>query len=320
MTRAEPVSLRDVARRAGVSRTTVSHALSGNRPVAPATASRIRAVVEELGYVPYAAARALQSRRSRVIGLVVPDVSNAFFGAIATGVERYANGVDYGVVLCTSQGDPQRERRYLGMVRSGALDGLLYDAADLRADDPLPAIAGRFPLVFVDEEVPAASSAPVVTSDHRRGGRIAAQHLAGLGHAEVAVLSGPPALASSRERTEGFCEVFPRARILVGDYSEAAGRRLAAVLARRHPSVTAVFAGNDLMAFGLLERLRALGIDVPGEISVVGFDDVDAARRATPAGLLLDHLLAGAALGPRRVSVPVRLIVRGSTAPVRRSG
>lgn len=326
-----PAPIRELARRAGVSPTTVSHALSGKRPVAPETAARIRALVPEMGYVPYFAARTLRSGKSFVIGLVVPDISNQFFGEVAIGVEGYANDQDYGVTLCTSQSDPRREKRYFNMLRSGAIDGLIYNAAGAPWDDVLPTIAADFPVVVVDEWVPGMEAHPLVTSDHRQGGVLAATHLRGLGHEAVAVIAGPRGLASSADRTAGFGEIYPDAYHLTGDYTEGSGRLLASVIMQSHPQTTAIFAANDLMAFGAMEELRQLGIHVPDQVSIVGFDDVDFAARVTPtlttvrqpaielgkrsAQLLLDHLIHDRELEGHHMRLPVRLIPRASTAP-----
>ncbi|QKJ18242.1 LacI family DNA-binding transcriptional regulator [Microbacterium hominis] len=326
----KPASIRDVARRAGVSPTTVSHALSGRRPVAEETAARIRALVPEMGYVPYFAARTLQSGRSFVIGLVVPGIANQFFGEIATGVEAYAHDQDYGVILCTSQSDIRRENRYFNMLRSGALDGLIYNAADAAVDDMLPTIASGFPIVVVDEEIPSIKDRPLVAADHRQGGFLAGVHLRELGHENAAVFSGPRGLRSSEDRVAGFREVFPDAQVLIGDYTEQSGAVLASLLFQGDRHTTALFAGNDLMAVGAINELTALGLSVPGDVSVVGFDDVEFASRLTPAlttvrqpavelgkrsaQLLLDHLIHGRDLGHQELILPVRLVVRGSTA------
>lgn len=325
----KPASIREVASRAGVSVTTVSHALSGKRPVAPETAARIRALVPELGYVPYFAARTLQSGKSFVIGLVVPDISNQFFGEIAIGVEAYANDQDYGVTLCTSQSDPRREKRYFNMLRSGAIDGLIYNAANASWDDALPTIAEHFPLVVVDEAVPGLEGSPLVMSDHRQGGLLAGSHLKQLGHQRVATFSGPPGLTSSIDRTEGFREVFPDALHFVGDYSEQSGRLLVSMLLQSDQPVTGILAGNDLMAFGVIAELQSRGLRIPDDVSVIGFDDVDFAARISPslttirqpaielgkrsAQLLLDHVIHGHPLDARHLSLPVRLVKRDST-------
>jgi len=329
----KPASIRDVARKAGVSPTTVSHALSGKRYVAPETAARIRALVPELGYVPYFAARTLQSGRSFVIGLVVPDVANQFFGEMAMGVEAYANDQDYGVILCTSQADSRRESRYFNMLRSGALDGLIYNAANDSWDDTLADVAAVFPVVVVDEYVPGLISSPLVASDHRQGGFAAALHLRNLGHERVAVFTGPDGLRSSRDRADGFREIFPDAKVLVGDYSERSGALLASMLLQTQPETTGVFAGNDLMAVGAISEIAKMGLRVPDDVSIIGFDDVDFAARITPslttvrqpalelgkraAQLLLDNLIHGRKLDSQELILPVRLVVRGSTSSPR---
>ena len=321
-------SLRDVARRAGVSVTTVSHALSGKRHVAPKTARRIRELVPELGYVPYAAARSLQSGRTLFIGLIVPDIANQFFGEIARGASEYADEQGYGVILCASHSEA-REKRYFNLLRSKAVDGLIYNARDATADAQLPALARKFPIVIVDEAVPDVVDAPLIAADHLSGGILAGEHLAGLGHRHTAVFTGPSGLLSSRERTAGFLRSFPHAVVLEGDYTETSGRILALAIADAHPEVTAVFATSDTMAFGALEGFAARGIRVPADMSVVGFDDIDFAARISPplttiqqpaidlgwiaAQRLLDHIIDGRRLGEGSSTLPVRLIVREST-------
>lgn len=187
--------------------------------------------------------------------------------------------------------------------------------------------------MVVDERVPGLESSPLVTADHRQGGFLARQHLRELGHAAVAVFSGPNGLMSSDERTAGFREVFPDAVQLSGDYTEASGHLLRSFLMQAHPEVTAVFAGNDLMAFGVIAELQKRGLRVPADVSVIGFDDVDFAGRMTPslstvrqpaielgkrsAQLLLDHVIHDRALEARHLSLPVRLVARDSTAAPR---
>ncbi|MET0591032.1 MAG: LacI family DNA-binding transcriptional regulator [Naasia sp.] len=324
------VSIRDLARAAGVSPTTVSHALSGRRPVAPETARRIRALVPDLGYQPWGGVNPATRTRSFMLALVVPDITNHFFSDVALGVEAVADAEDYGVLVCAGQQDPHRERRYLSLLRSGAVDGLVYIPGTAAWDPALQELCETHAIVIVDEPVPLVTSRPSVFADNLLGGYLAAQHLASLGHERVAVFTGPPGLSSTEERVEGFRRVHPDALLLRGEYTEGAGRTLARVLARYHPDVTAVFAGNDRMAFGALSVWEELGIVVPRDISLIGFDDADFASRITPAlttirqqgaligrtaaSLLIDHLVRGDALGGDRIALEVDLIVRDSTA------
>lgn len=326
------VSIRDLARAAGVSPTTVSHALSGKRPVAAETARRIRALVPDLGYAPWGGTGPVSAARSLQLGLIVPDISNHFFADVALGVETAADGEDYGVVICAAQHDSHRERRYLNMLRSGAIDGLVYIPGNAAWDPGFEELCARYPVVIVDEPVPHITTRPTLFADNVLGGRLAADHLKSLGHEQVAVFTGPPGLVSTEERVQGFREVFPDALLLRGEYTEGAGRTLARVLAKYHPRITAVFAGNDLMAFGAIALWEELGLTVPGDISVVGFDDADFAGRMTPAlstirqqgrqlgaraaEILIEHLVRGAELSGQRITLEVELVVRASSGPV----
>ncbi|MFD1714474.1 LacI family DNA-binding transcriptional regulator [Amnibacterium flavum] len=327
------VSIRDVARAAGVSPTTVSHALSGRRPVAPETARRIRALVPDLGYAPWGGAGQTSAARSFQLGLIVPDISNHFYADVAVGIEITADTEDYGVMICAAQFDPHRERRYFNLLRSGAIDGLVYIPGNASFDPTLEELCARYPVVIVDEPVPHVTTRPTIFADNVLGGRLAAEHLHSLGHERVAVFTGPPGLVSTEERVQGFHEIYPDALLLRGEYTEGAGRTLARVLAKYHPGVTAVFAGNDLVAFGAVGMWEELGLRVPDDISVLGFDDADFAGRMTPAlstirqrgrqlgaraaELLIGHLVHGAELGGDRIALEVELVERASTAPPR---
>ncbi len=266
-----------------------------------------------------------------MIGLVVPDVSNPFFGAIATGVEDLAHGREYGVSLFTSRSDPRREKRYFNMLRNGTIDGLVYNAGMAPWDDMLATVAAQFPVVAVDEEI-VGIDCPVVTSDHWEGGRLAALHFRELGHRRVAVITGPTGLRSSELRASGFTDVYPDAVVRTGDYTEAAGIAFGAELITSLPEVTGVFAANDLMAFGLTAELQRSGKVVPADVSIVGFDDVDFARRVSPplttirqspvdlgrraATALLDRVLGQKGTSFTHQLLDVELIVRSSTTSV----
>lgn len=327
------VSIRELARAAGVSPTTVSHALSGRRPVAPETVRRIRALIPDLGYRPWGDGVRPRTARSFMLGLVVPDIGNPFFADIARGVEAVADSEEFGVLICAAQQDSYRERRYLGLLRSGAVDGLLYIPSTAVWDTELQELSDTYPVVVVDEPVPIVTSRPSVLADNVHGGRLAAEHLYEFGHRRVAILTGPPGLSSTEGRVGGFQQVFPDARLLRGEYTEGAGRTLGRVLAKYHPDVTGVFAGNDLMAYGAMATWEEMGIRVPDDLSVVGFDDADFARRMTPglttvrqsgmqigmrgAQLMIEHLVRGGPLGFDRITLEVELMVRGTTAAAR---
>jgi LacI family transcriptional regulator len=326
-------SIKDVAAEAGVSPTTVSHVLSGKRPVNDETATRVRAVVARLGYVPASLARSLQAGSTSVIGLLVPDISNTFFAELARGVEHAAHDLGYGVILCNTEFDPDREDRYLDLIRSRFIDGMVYAAGSPPSKKRLETLLGRFPIALADEEVEGLEEAPIATADHRSGGRLVGQHLRDLGHRRALALTGPKDLKSSIERAQGFKEAFGGSVTeVVGDFKESSGYAAvqSSVVDGRLP-YTAIFAANDLMAFGAIAALAEAGLRVPTDISVAGFDDIRAAALTAPAlttvyqpaydvgrtatAQLLQYVARGELPPASRHILPVELKVRASTAP-----
>lgn len=328
-----PVSIKDVANAAGVSPTTVSHVLNGKRPVNEATASRVRRVVSRMGYVPASLARSLQAGSTSVIGLLVPDISNGFFADLAKGVEAAAHDLGFSVILCNTEFDAAREDHYLDLIRGRFIDAMVYAAGSAPSTKRIEALVGRFPIALVDEQVTGLPNALTAMADHRGGGRQVGTHLRELGHTRALMLTGPPELPSARERASGFRETFGgEIQELAGDFQEPSGRRLVdESLAGRPRDYTAIFAGNDLMAFGALVALRNHGVAVPEQVSVVGFDDIRAAALMYPSlttvrqpaydvgrtatTQLLQYVAIGEVPPASRHTLPVELCVRSSTAP-----
>jgi len=326
------VSIKDVAHAAGVSPTTVSHVLTGNRPVGEVTAARVRRVVSAMGYVPGSLARSLQAGSTSVIGLLVPDISNGFFAELAKGVEDAAHERGYSVILCNTNFDGDREDHYLDLIRSRFIDAMVYAAGSAPTSKRLESLLGSFPIALVDENITGLGNALEVAADHGAGGRLVGAHLTELGHRRALLLTGPADLPSSRERVAGFLKTFAGDAIeLVGDFREASGRRLIEEsLESGSRDFTAVFAGNDLMAFGAMMALRNHGVGVPKDVSVVGFDDIPVAALSCPAlttvhqpaydigrtatTQLLQNVAVGEVPPASRHLLPVELRVRESTA------
>ncbi|WP_130799492.1 LacI family DNA-binding transcriptional regulator [Streptomyces otsuchiensis] len=333
------VSIADVAKRAGVSPTTVSHALSGKRKVSERVRARVQSAMQELGYVPSRSAQNLAIGRTRLVGLIVPDIRNSFFADLTHGVEATAISHGYNVILCTTGFDHAREVDHLAMIRSRAVDGLIYAAGAPPTNSQLGALLGDLPLVLVDEEVPG-SDAPSFVSDNHNGGRLVAEHLFGLGHRRALVIAADGGLVSSDQRVAGFRDSWTasgaQAPLVESTaFTEEGGREaiLRHTEAFRGEGPTAVFAVNDLMAFGAIDQLQRWGIAVPEDVSVVGFDDIPAGRYAHPrlttvhqdVGELgrratdalvaaLEHGPARQAGAPRRHVLSVSLTARRSTA------
>lgn len=331
-------SIKDVARVAGVSVTTVSHTLSGKRNVSTELAMRVKAAMETLGYSPSRSARNLALGKTRIIGLLVPDIGNAFFAELAKGVERVASGERYNVIVGNTGFDRSRGLMHLEMIRSRAVDGVVYAAGSPFTDIEISGAIGNMPLVLVDEEV-AGSRAPLVVSQNREGGRLAAEHLLGLGHRDALLLSAPEELVTGADRVQGFLEAWHSggggtARIIEGGFTAQGGQEAIRTQMAEFADglLTAVFAVNDEMAIGALRELRAHGIAVPDRVSVVGFDDIRSARDVVPAlttvrqdvarlgeraaEILLAVLNSGNQPPTARVTVPVEFIVRESTGAV----
>ncbi|WP_175494090.1 LacI family DNA-binding transcriptional regulator [Herbiconiux ginsengi] len=333
----KPWTMQQIAAAAGVSMTTVSHTLSGKRPVSSATALRIRGLIDQFGYVPDAGARRLKSGRSGMIGLAVPDISHWYFGRIARGVEEMANEHDFGLIICsTSNSDPRREKRYFNLLRTRSIEGLIYTASrEISPTDELMSIsASSSPIVLADEGVAGLSRVPSVTSLNSAGARELGRHLRDLGHTRAVIVAGFAGLHSTIERVAGIRESFPDAVVVHGDFEVQSGYDRIDELLAQGVEFTAVFGCNDYMAVGAMRRLHEAGLRVPQDVSVVGFDDVDIAGVITPglttvrqdmleigrrsAQLLIEGLDAGSMRGVESVALPVEMIVRGSTGPVAR--
>lgn len=338
-------TIRDVAHEVGVSVTTVSHALSGKRPVNGSTRLRIRDTAERLGYRPNRIAAAMTTGKTRTLGMVVPDIANPFFGELLAAVERAAGERGYTVIACSSELDPVRETRGVRALLDRRVDALVYLAGSA---GPNPALAevdqAGVPTVVLDEQMPSLPpGACVVTVDNRQGGALAAEHLLELGHTEIAIVTGPKGLPTSAARLGGFLDALtdaghrlPRSRIVhAGTYTLNAGRHVGASLLTRDERLTGVFCANDLIALGVVAAATKLGRDVPRRLSVIGFDDSFVASLASPPLTTVRQPLARLGKEAADLAIdaiedphgdhagrqlPVELIVRDSTGrPPRRA-
>jgi len=285
--RARP-TIYDVARLAGVSTATVSRALNGTGQIAPATLATIEAAVEELGYHPNTVARSLVTKSTHTIALLLPDITNPFYAALVRGIQEAAFGHGRTMLLCTTEGDAEREEHYLRLLQAKQVDGALVDGLVLPADRIAGFVEDGFPIVCLDRDIDARSI-PVVQVDNRIGGRLATKHLIELGHTRIAHVTGAGELGISDERLAGYRDALTAARIepdfdLVeeGRFTEEGGHDAASTLIEGHPDITAIFAANDLSALGVLNALAENGRSVPDDVSVVGFDDLRLAAYTSP--------------------------------------
>jgi LacI family transcriptional regulator len=324
---AVPATIRDVASAAGVSQSTVSRVFTMPEMVSEAARARVRLTAERLGYSPNRAARGLITGRTGNLGVIVPDLSNPFFPSVVKGLQARAHDADYAVFLADTDEDSAAEA---GLVRALAkqVDGLILCSPRM-SEDEIRAVLGETTIVLLNRRVGAA---PAITFDNTDGMRQAVSHLRALGHRRIAWLGGPKASWSNKERTRGLRAAAGAVGLDVeeiGNFIPQFEGGIAAADLVVAAGVTSVVAYNDVMALGLISRLRDRGLAVPTDISVVGIDDIPMSAMSSPAltTVALDKELAGRAAvdlllsilqqpdradGARR-ELPTQLLVRGST-------
>jgi LacI family transcriptional regulator len=319
-------TIADVAARAGVSTATVSRVLSGGAPALPATRERVVDAARELGYRPSGIARALKKRETRTLGLLVTDIGNPFYPQVVRAVEAAAHLRGYGIVLANGGDDPERELAHLGLLEERRVDGIIVASSRMSRRHADSLRGSSVPVVLVNATTGGGLAA--VTTAHRRGARMAAEHLIGLGHRHIGHISAPIEHAASGLRRQGVRDAAADAVVVEGDGGVEGGALAVPLLLGR--GVTGIVAYNDLTAIGALRGLRRAGMRVPEDVSVVGFDDIEMAawtdpplttiRQPTDAlGQWAVDRLAGVLAGDsvtgveRAVLVP-ELVVRGSTA------
>jgi DNA-binding LacI/PurR family transcriptional regulator len=287
-----PPTLEDVAARAHVGRGTASRVLNGSRHVSDAARTAVQQAVDELGYVPNQAARALVTRRTESVALVVSEAEERFFGepffaAIVRGVGTALAAARYTLLLSIAQSDDDRDRleRFLAPAH---VDGVLL--ISLRGDDALPGrLESRGVPTVLGGRPAGATPVSFVDVDNRRGGLLAVHHLLQSGRRRVAHVAGPRDMAAGLERLEGYHDAHLEAGVPVdhrlvvqGDFGERSGYQAGRELLGVEPLCDAVFAASDPMALGVLRALAEAGLSVPDDVAVVGFDDSDVARHTSP--------------------------------------
>jgi DNA-binding LacI/PurR family transcriptional regulator len=323
--RGERVTSVDVARRAGVSQSTVSLVFSGKAPgrISARTEATVREAADALGYRPNAAARALKTGAARTVGLVIPDITNPFFGALLRGAQTAARAAGYAVALIDTHNDRDWGAASAEALRAGPADGLM-----LFEVEPPPVAPGSEPIVVIESE---SRGHPSVRLDVARGTDAAIRHLLELGHERIGHLAADHYLPTFRLRRRAIDRLLegkpPRVRSAI---SLDAGREATIGLLREHPELTALFCDDDVLAAGAYLGLRELKLRVPDDISVVGFDGLDIGRVLDPPvttviadgaelGRIAFELLLAQLNGkrPRSRVLKVELEIRGSTAAPR---
>lgn len=333
----EPVTLKELARRAAVHPSTISR-VANNDPmlrIAPATRARIESLLRETEYQPNGVARSLKLRQTFVLAVLIPDITNPLFAAIYRGVEDAAGQRGYSVILSNTDGSRERERAQLQVLRARQVDGVVVASTYLR-DPAIQWLREQgIPHVLVNRFSDEQADA-FVGSDDRAGGRLATEHLLSLGHRRIAHLSGPPTVSTSVLRRRGYLDALEAAGIreapgliVESGLSEEGGMRAMETLLSRGDPPPALFAANDMAAVGAYAVARRSGIRIPYQLAVVGYNDIPLAVRLDPplttihiplhefgttsAALLIEQIETGI-ISPRQVLFAPQLAVRGSTA------
>lgn len=331
----KPLSIRDIANMAGVSIATVSRVINNNGRFSEATRQRVQAIIDEHGYVTNMAAKSLREARSRTIGMIVPDISNDFFSALALHTEQVLAREGYTVFVCNTANDAERERSYIRTLVSKRVDGILCISGlgDFNTDT----VPKSIPLVCIDRYPDAGSEIPRVVSENERGGRIATEHLIACGCRRILLVSNAIKDNCRIDREEGYRSALAAAGI---PFDPALCIRLTGAKPSTEETyeimgpyleggcaIDGVFASSDHAAVGALRALKDAGIDVPGEVKLVGFDDSIYTRLTSPSITSIHRspeLLASTGCevllalidgreAPFETQVPVSLVAREST-------
>jgi LacI family transcriptional regulator len=286
---ASTVTIRDVARHAGVSPMTVSRVINGSAQVSPGARARVEQAIAELGYVPSRLARGLSAQRTRTLAVIVPDVANPFFTLVVRGAEEVARRAGYGVILCDTRADLDAERQVIEEMIAHRVDGIVIAPVSDRSRDHLRRLV-KFdvPFVLVDRTVPGID-ADAVRGDSLDGARQLVEHLLSLGHRRIGLIVESDEVSTARERRRGYEQTLeaggvPLDPALVAEATADPdggfqGMRRLLALAERP---TAVFTVNNLVALGAIEAVRDAELDVPDDVALVCFDDIAYASRLYP--------------------------------------
>ena len=328
-------TLRDVANRAGVSIGSVSAVVNRTAPVSATLRQRVTAAIEELGYTPDGVARSLKMGRTRTIGLVIPDITNPLFAALAAAIEVACDAAGYMLVLCTTADDPEKELRHLQLMRTQRAAGLILVLSGV---EPGNAEAIRrivtMPAVLVDRTLQGLDF-DSVTLDNRAASRMAVEYLIRSGHRRIGIVTGRPGISISTDRFEGYRQAlvengvgFREDLVACGDFRIDAAYDATAALLHRRPRPTAIFSTSNLTTIGVMRAIADQGFRCPKDVSVAGIDDFEWSTAFSPRlttvvqpvkeiGLkavecLLDRLDGTSPAEPVRARFAPQLMVRDS--------
>jgi LacI family transcriptional regulator len=278
-------TLKDIAKLAGVSHTTVYRALNDKPRISQSTKERIISIARELNYQPNVLAQSLVLGRTKTLGLVITTIVNPFYPELAKGIEDTARSLGYSIILCSTNFDPSLEKQYIDMLRSRGVDGIIFTSAHIYDPNITSLVEDRFPLILVNRRVygnPLMDSVDYVVVENTKGGFLAVEHLIRMGHERIGVISGPSDSSAAVERLEGVRKAFieydlnpASLQVLEGDFLKLSGYEAAEEFLAMGDPPSAIFGINDYMALGALEAILDSGLRVPEDVALIGFNNIE---------------------------------------------
>ena len=329
-------TIKDVSRIANVSIATVSKVVNGkDENISSATRERIKRIIEEVGYVPNRIASSLVTKKTKTIGLIIPDIANPFFPELARGAEDFSNKEGYTIILCNSDNDLEKEDAYIDMLQEKMVDGIIFTASSNRSELSIALNKSSIPVITIERNIDGLQSQNTIVSNNENGAYYAVIHMIECGYEKILHISGPMVSKPAQERYKGYLRALKEKNIepienhlIEGKYSGDWGFETIQNLISQRFDYDGVFCGNDLIALGALKALQLNNINVPNQVGLVGYDDIYMAQMVRPelttvkqpnyemgyqAAEMLVLMINSEEPNLTSESLETRLIVRGTT-------
>ncbi|NBI27841.1 LacI family DNA-binding transcriptional regulator [Chengkuizengella marina] len=278
----------DIAREAGVSIATVSKVINNTGRIGDKTKQKVMKVMKDLDYHPSIVASALTGKKTHTIGLLIPDIANPFFAEIARSVEDMGNELGFSVMMCSTDNNIDKESKYISLLEQKRVDGIILATGTQNTTILQNLLKKKVPIALIARDMPSLPVDTVLVDDYM-GGYEATSHLIKLGHQKISIIAEDLTVMSSKERIRGYCQAledhglaFDERLLHVSDFTIEGGRKVAAKILSENNSATAIFACNDLLAMGAIQAAREKGIQIPEDLSIIGFDNTILASICDP--------------------------------------
>ena len=274
------LTTKDVAKKAGVSQATVSRVLNGHHYVNVDTKEKVFKIIKELGYQPNHIARSMALQKTNALGLIVSDIVNPFYSEIAKNIIDEAKRLGYEIILCNTDHDPEVQNFYIEFLKQRRVDGIIFASVKLKDKEVERLVTANFPCIFINSRLKLKKASFVVT-DNKEGAKLAINHFIDLGHKRIGFISGPSTISTAQERLEGYKEALLAKGLAIDDnyikdqsFNPKYAYQATIELLNMPVPPTAIFVANDIMAFKVMEALLDLDLDIPGDVAIIGYDDV----------------------------------------------